>query len=159
MTTKKSKTTKTTKPIKAWHWLPNDGKLANGDGRQVVAGETYTVWGTIALCSHGLHASRKLMHALGYVPGNILCRVECSGDVVEGDDKLVCTKRKVVWMFDAGPTMVQFAAECAERAKMIAEAAANGKGGEYSEAQEMAWQEKRLVKLVTAAYKASKGKP
>ena len=70
-------------PILAWHFLPESGTLANGDGRPVVAGETLTVAGPLALCTRGLHASRKLTDALKYAPGPVLCRVRLSGEIAE----------------------------------------------------------------------------
>ena len=43
--------------ILAWHFLPADGKLSNGDGRSVTVGETLSVTGRIECCDRGLHAS------------------------------------------------------------------------------------------------------
>ncbi len=93
----------------AWHFLPADGCLANGDGRRVVVGETLRVDGPLVLCTRGLHASRRLTDALKYAPGPILCRVRLSGDVAEGDDKLCATERTVEWMLDATPVLRDFA--------------------------------------------------
>jgi hypothetical protein len=100
--------------VLAWHFLYEDKKLANGDGRLVVAGETLTHEGSIELCERGLHASRRALDALQYAPGPIVCRVECSGDVIEGGDKLVCTHRKALWLADATAALHEFACLCAE---------------------------------------------
>jgi hypothetical protein len=99
-----------------WHFLPEDRRLANGDGREVVVGETYTVEGEPVLCEHGLHASKRAIDALHYAPGPVVCRVRLSGTIVEGDDKACATERTVLGMADATRTLHEFAMWCAEGA-------------------------------------------
>lgn len=99
-----------------WHFLPGDCRLANGDGREVKVGETYTVDGEPALCCHGLHASRRALDALGYAPGPVACRVRLGGQIVEGDDKACATERTVLGMADATRTLHEFALWCTEKA-------------------------------------------
>jgi len=48
-----------------------------------------------------------------YAPGPVVCRVECGGEVIRGDDKLVCTERKVLWIADASEVLFHFARLCA----------------------------------------------
>jgi len=101
--------------ISAWHFLPNDCRLANGDGRKIKPGSIVKIKGKPDLCNHGLHASTRLLDALGYAPGNILCRVSVSGDVVHGDDKLAGTVREVHWILDADWYLHEFACRVAEQ--------------------------------------------
>jgi hypothetical protein len=61
------------------------------------------------MCVRGLHASRRLIDALAYAPGETVCRVECGGEVVEGDDKLVCTERTILWRVDGASLLREFA--------------------------------------------------
>jgi hypothetical protein len=99
-----------------WHFVAEDRCLANGDGRPVRAGETYSVDGEPVLCEHGLHASRRALDALRYAPGAIVCRVRLSGTIVEGEDKACATERTVLAMADATRTLHEFAIWCAEGA-------------------------------------------
>ena len=62
-------------PILAWHFLPDDRRLANGDGRPVTPGSRLTVDGPVVMCSHGLHASVRAIDALQFSSGSIICRV------------------------------------------------------------------------------------
>ena len=102
--------------ILAWHW--SDGLKCQYDARPIVVGETLTYDGKepIKLCNRGLHASLKILDALGYAPGNTISRVRLSGQIIKGDDKLVATKRTCLWAFDAKYVLISWAADCAERA-------------------------------------------
>ena len=102
-----------TKPIKAWWFASADRKLANGDGRLIRRNTTHVHRGDLVLCQSGLHASRRITDALKWAPGPILCRVECGGEVVEGADKLVCTRRKYLAVVDATAVLLKFARLCA----------------------------------------------
>ena len=68
------------------------------------------------LCEHGLHASIKALDALRYAPGTMVARVELSGRIIHGDDKIVSRRRKTLWMADATKTLQWFAVWCASRA-------------------------------------------
>ena len=114
------------KPITAYHFLVLGGRM-----RHPVDGHTHVTKGLslhedkIKLCVRGLHASIEPLDALQYAPGPCLTLVECSGDVLCEDDKIVCTDRKVI----AGPVdvtdiIVRFAQWCADRANATAAAAA-----------------------------------
>lgn len=98
--------------IKAW-WFTNSRKLPNGDGRQIRVGRVHKHKGELLICQSGLHASKRIIDALRYAKGSILCRVECSGDVIEQDDKLVCSERKYLAIVDAEDMLRKFARLCA----------------------------------------------
>lgn len=90
----------------AWHFVGDtlrDGRPVPKDG----------VWikhkGDLVICEAGLHASRHPCDALQYAPGATLCRVECRGDVIEQDDKLVCRERRIVSRMDATEMLRYFA--------------------------------------------------
>ena len=103
------------KSVLAWHFLA-EKKLANGDGRTVKVGKKLTVEGQPNLCSNGLHGSIRLIDALDYAQGSILCRVRHSGIIVKGDDKLCSTERTVLWMGDIETILHNFACDEAEMA-------------------------------------------
>ncbi len=108
------------KRVKAWHFLPDSGCLANSDGCKVQVGETYTVEGEIKLCSKGLHGSKRLIDALKYAHGNMLEKVEIWGDLQMDGDKLVGQNRKCLALIDVTKTLHEAACYFAERALKIA---------------------------------------
>jgi hypothetical protein len=96
--------------MKAWHFVSD--KLR--DGRPIPEdGEWLKHEGELVLCESGLHASRRLIDALQYAPGNTICRVEVGGEIIEGDDKLVAEKRKILWRVDGEAVLKAFARWCA----------------------------------------------
>ena len=101
--------------MKAWHFCRNNRKLGYGDTRRVKTGRTYKVKGKLVLCKHGLHGSVNILDALGYVRGEILCRVELGGEILKGKDKVVASERTVLWMLDCTKILHEFACLCAER--------------------------------------------
>lgn len=92
--------------MRAWHFVGDTLR----DGRPVPKdGELLRFNGTPILCEQGLHASLDAFNALQYAPGETLCLVECGGDIVYSNDKLVCTKRVIVARMDATPLLRYFA--------------------------------------------------
>lgn len=102
-----------------WHFLPTDGKLANGDGRPVVAGKWLTHDGPIVPCLSGLHWSPRALDALGYARGPVACRIEAGGETVAHGspiDKCASERRRVLWMLsvtDGERVLRTFARQCA----------------------------------------------
>ena len=95
-------------PIKAWHFINNDFTILTDSMTRplkVHQGQVLRHRGPLELCKKGLHASIKPIDALKYAPGAVVYRVECSGDVIQGDDKLVCSRRRVLWVADAERTL------------------------------------------------------
>ena len=103
-------------PVYAWHFLPEDRRLSNGDNRLVVPGKRLSVRGDIVLCEHGLHASERPIDALKYAPSAMIQRVKMHGTVIHGDDKLVASSRTCMWIADATMVLHEFACLCAEDA-------------------------------------------
>jgi len=105
--------------MKAWHFLRADKKLGYGDNRKVVVGETYEAefpcngYDCPTLGNAGMHGSIKIMDALSNAPGPIICRVDITGDVVEGWDKIVGRNREVLAMIDGTEILRKFARLCA----------------------------------------------
>jgi len=88
--------------IMGWHFLYDDGKLR--DRRfPPPDGEWLSVDGYIQLCSRGLHASERIIDALKFAPGSVICRVELRGDIQESyrRDKLVARERRILWHLNA----------------------------------------------------------
>lgn len=96
--------------ISAWHFA--DDRLRDGAPLPSDS-EALNFSGNVAICRSGLHASRRLVDALKYAPGNTLCRVECDGVSAELDDKLVCSSRTIVWRLDAEEVFREFARKVA----------------------------------------------
>jgi len=109
------------KPIKAWHFMRADRKLGYGDERVAVKGRTLRVDGKPVMCSHGLHGSRRIVDALSYACGPVVCRVEIGGDIIEQDDKLVGNIRKTLWWIDGTILLREFACRVAEDALRVAD--------------------------------------
>src|SRR5690242_8594161 len=99
-----------------WHFVAKNRKLGYKDGRAVKPGQTYTVDCDPILCESGLHASKRLIDALRYAPGPILCKVKLGGKIVHGDDKSVATSRKVLAVADVSDILREFARKVASDA-------------------------------------------
>jgi hypothetical protein len=94
----------------AWHFV--GAKLR--DGRPIPAdGEVLRHDGPVELCVSGLHASKRLIDALSYAPGDTLCRVALSGDLQHETDKSVGRERVILWRIDATLVLREFARRCA----------------------------------------------
>ena len=107
--------------VKAWHFLPQDGRLRYGSNELVEVGKVLRVRSPLQMCRRGLHASLRLIDALQYAPGPIVCRVECGGEIEKDTNKLVAETRKVLWMYDASAVLHEFACRCAEDALALIE--------------------------------------
>ena len=101
--------------MKGWHFVRADRRLGYKDGRIVKAGRTYKVpqEQKLEFCSYGLHASKRIIDALKYAPGPIICRVELQGRILHDTDKSVAYVRHVISTFDATKTLRRFARLCA----------------------------------------------
>ena len=99
--------------IMAWKFLRADRRLGYGDGRLVEVGVPLEIDGPPVLCARGIHACRRAIEALKYAESAIVARVECGGEIVEGDDKLTCTQLIPVAIFDATDALRHFARLCA----------------------------------------------
>ena len=79
----------------AWKILKKGMKSENGDVKWVK-----NKWrehkGELIRCNAGFHASKSLFDAIQYVTPGIVCLVEYDGRVLQGDDKLVAEKMRVV---------------------------------------------------------------
>jgi hypothetical protein len=106
-------TEKQSNSVLAWHFVADTGLLRDG---QTLARRSYYHLGELKMCVSGLHASIRALDALKYAPGSIVCRVRCSGAIVESDDKLVASERTVLWYADATKALHTFACDEAERA-------------------------------------------
>ena len=104
------------KSILAWHILPDDGCLRFPPHTRVEPGMTFRFPGTPVMCKQGFHASRRLLDALGYAHGSLICRVRLGGQIIHQKDKSVAQTREVLWMVDATWILWDFACWCAEEA-------------------------------------------
>jgi hypothetical protein len=97
-------------PTLAWHFVSDklrDGRPIPADGVEMIHD------GRIVICESGLHASRKIIDALRYAPGDTVCRVEMRSVFEEQDDKLVAASRTILWRTDAKLVLREFARRCA----------------------------------------------
>ena len=111
--------------VLGWWFAPSGStvkeiRLPNCDDRVVVDGETLTVRREPILCLRGLHASEKALDAIRYARSSIVCRVEVSGKIELGYDKLCGTARKCLWRLDSDKILHEFACRCAEISLRIA---------------------------------------
>ena len=96
----------------AWHFIRRD---ENGidrlrDGTEAPKdGEWLEVTGPLKMCERGLHFSRDPYDALQYAPGEILCLIEIGGTIIDGNDKGVCSRRKIIARKDATEGLLFFA--------------------------------------------------
>ena len=97
--------------ITAWHFRDAPDRLR--DGTPSVAGQVETYDSPLVMCKSGLHASRRAIDALRYAPGPYVALVECDGKVIEQGDKLVCARRRPLWIADAEGVLRWFARQCA----------------------------------------------
>jgi len=105
--------------MKAWHFLRGDGRLQWRCGRTWVprVGQTLKVNpDELCMCNYGLHASKRIIDALGYAPGALICRVDLGGRIIKGDDKVVASERTIIQMADATNVLHEMACWSAERA-------------------------------------------
>jgi hypothetical protein len=102
--------------MKAWHFLKADRRLRFGTQEVVEAGKTYAAEGPIRMCKNGMHGSERILDALTYAPGPIVCRVEIDGEIQFGGDKLVGRHRHVLAMADVSNVLHEFACKVAEHA-------------------------------------------
>jgi hypothetical protein len=56
--------------------------LPNGDGRQVIVGESLSIEGSLVLCHNGLHYSEHPFDALHYAKGFECFKIEALGDIL-----------------------------------------------------------------------------
>ena len=99
--------------IRAWHFVADNRLLR--DGQKLKVGKTYHHKGFVKMCHSGLHASRRVLDALYFAPGCILCEVEVGGVVEEDTDKLVCRNRTVLSATDATNVLHEFACQVTEQ--------------------------------------------
>ena len=171
--------------MKAWHFLKDDGAMQWKCGRVLKPkdGQVLSVDpDKLELCAFGLHASERLIDALQYAPGAILCRVELSGRILRDTDKVVAERREILWRVDATRTLHEFALWCArealahiknpdERSLAALDAKEAWLRGEITDqqldaARDAAWaaaraaasaaQNKKLVRMVMAARRAAR---
>ncbi len=102
--------------MKAWHFLKDSGQAQHGRLGIIKVGKTYKVKGTPIPCERGLHASKRIIDALQYAEGSLLCRVEMGGEIAEETDKVCAQERTVIWMMDISTILHNFACNEAERA-------------------------------------------
>ena len=99
----------------AWHFLASgpDGQPVLRDGRPLVVGQWYEHDGPLVMCESGYHASVLALDALGYAPGAFVSLCEVDGTIEYGTDKLVATRRRALWCYDATEVLRLFARQCA----------------------------------------------
>ena len=99
-----------------WHFCRNDKRLGFEDGRKIRVGRTLKVKPPVVLCERGLHASKRIIDALGYSQGYIICKVKLSGEIIHDTDKSVATERTVIAMVNGERLLHEFACDIAEKA-------------------------------------------
>ena len=84
-------------------------------GHKFVKGKWHKVDGKIELCKWGFHASENVIDAMGFVPAEVLAKVEVRGDSQVGDDKQVWSEMRLVktykWTKKDSVSLAIYAAE------------------------------------------------
>lgn len=95
-----------------WHWIASDGTLR--DGRPAPPdGEWLVHDGPVRICDAGLHYSERILDALAYAPGPIVCHVTVEDVREQKTNKGVCTRRRIDWRVDATPIIRPWMRWCA----------------------------------------------
>ena len=97
--------------MKAWHF--SSGTLGYGDNRKVETGQIHKCTGEPKLCNNGMHGSIKALDAISFRKGCIVSRVNITGGVIRGSDKVVGASREILWVADATDVLRKFARMCA----------------------------------------------
>ena len=108
------------KPLLVWHFLRQNWETNSGSIKTKV-GDTYHVEPPIKICSNGMHGSRKVLDALGYLAGPILTLCEVWGEFAEQSDKIVAEYRRPLWGKDISTELNEWACCNAEVALLVAE--------------------------------------
>ena len=147
--------------MKAWHFVGDTLR----DGRPIPAdGEWLEHEGEAIMCVRGLHASRCVLDALRYAPGNTLSRVVLGGDIQKGDDKVVVTRRKILWRIDAEALLFEAArlyalevADLWDAPKVVLNFLKTGDESLRSAARDAAWNAARAAWNAAWAARAAAG--
>jgi len=92
--------------MRAWYFAPENKRLSHSDNRMIRRGR----W----LVNRGeLHASIRIIDALHYGNGPIICRVELDGKIIKDKDKIVAERMKCLWYIDGTELLNKFARMCA----------------------------------------------
>ena len=59
-------------------------------------GKWHSCRGDLEMCVNGLHASKRIVDAMRYVPMEILAKVEVRGESIQGDDKSCHREMRIV---------------------------------------------------------------
>lgn len=102
-------------PVLAYHFISKNF-ITQHSLETTGVGKTLTVKGEIILGLNGMHASRHPADALLYAQDDqtMLCLVEISGNIIEGDDLVCGQSRKILQSFDATKMLRLYAVERAE---------------------------------------------
>ena len=87
---------------KLYFWFSRaDKRLRYFDERLVKTGITHSVKGELKLCHNGLHASEKIIDALGLTTGSHLWLVSLSDEKIVGNTKVCARSRTYIAGFNA----------------------------------------------------------
>ena len=86
-----------------------DKRLRFGDERLVKTGITHSVKGDLRPCFNGLHASKRLIDALTFIPGSYIWLVSLSDERIEGKRKACARSRTYIAGFNAEKMISAFA--------------------------------------------------
>lgn len=99
-------------PIIGFHFIKRKGKLDYDNKKAAEVGGTERFNGTPILCQKGLHASRKLKDAYGYMKGLRVRVVKSWGTIHERHDKYATQYRKILSSRDLAPDMLEIFKTC-----------------------------------------------
>jgi len=104
--------------MNGWHFLRTPSTLRDGSTFKV--GQWLPEITGPVMCTRGYHGSVWALDALSHAPGSIVCWCEYGGEIEVDSCKLVASRRRVVWQYDASRVLQEFACLCAEDAMRLA---------------------------------------
>lgn len=135
--------------MKAWHLCPAEMRCwysdrppgGGGIRHPIVVGGSLVHAKMPRLHREGLHAAPRLIDALTYGNGPIVCRVELDGEVINGGDCMAGTRRTLLWHLTSAQSMAvwrEFGRWCADLSGGAAAAVYAGAGGHWAKAKRCA---------------------
>jgi hypothetical protein len=126
--------------MKAWKSIRADRRLVHDESRSWEVGVKLTHDKPLVLCESGFHASIKPRDALRFASTERtwIARVECGGEILTGNDKIVCAEMTPLWIADPTAILQRLALRWADKAVRVTAVEALRKIGLNAEADRLA---------------------
>ena len=99
--------------IKGYKFITSKNKSLNGNITWKL-NEWQETQESLKLCESGFHACRTPLESLQFIYGDKFCIVEADGTIIDGDDKFVASRMRIIKELPTKEIFVRFAIECAK---------------------------------------------